>query len=237
MKLIDYIDSNAFDIAEKYPFVVEYKTPNTFAKKGYCDNAKFLAAEFGTALAAELGWKLESDEWKGSEVCRIYKGNLIIMIRTRTYGANAYKQIALSGYVHTVNDGVRNNSKSVSINVTSKKGIATIAKDVERRIFPELNKIFDTVSTDNILEAERIARLVKKTAQLAKAYPNLKVSLPKDQRHIDLVTKHGGNIYLAANVRENLGGTWTLRADNHGFSIDDIDRKSGKAMLRAIDKN
>lgn len=224
------------------PFMFRSKYKNSHAANGYMTDTRFFAEDFGQALVDALGggWKLKRDESQfnyPTECAQLEKGDSRITIRAKGYGAGAYQKLTLSSWVKSFDH------RAVSgpgISVAASKDVATIAKDVARRMMPFLSEAEAKASAEIAKGNAERAALESMLAKLQWVYPDLKFNIGdagrgQNDRNLYLGTKYGSKISVHATIYRN-GERWCL-SGGHGtgqISIDDLDSAHGRAFLKLV---
>lgn len=117
------------------------------------------------------------------------------------------------------------------------RGAKAAADTIRNRLLPGVADAIEAAREKFKAEAEARARVVKKRDQLAKRYPELKLSVDdRDDTRIQVSTKYGGGVHLSGYIRENetpSAYVWGLLADSgRGFSMTNIDTPAGRAFLK-----
>jgi len=240
----EHLPDNAFDIIAE-DFVLRWKTPSTYTASGHVYGARFMAGDFLAAIRAELpelaAWSITGHDGKpvtawNNRAC-LTDGVVRICASTRGYGLNPYTRAELRAYV--VSDGRKHSMSIKSISVSLSRPISAIARDMARRLLPDLESaradFFAMVRAEN----DAVAIVTKKAESLAKRYSNLQITLDLESYRIEIQTKYGAGITLHAySYRDSQTDTWSL-VSNSGYSIGlgDIDSRYGRAFLKLCNDN
>ena len=240
----EHLPENAFDVTVK-DFVLRWKTPNSYAAPGHTCGARFMASEFLAAIRAELpelaAWSIQGYDGEPAtawddRAC-LTDGVARIWVSTRGYGANAYTKAELQAYA--ISDDRKHSTRATSITVSLSRPVAAIAKDVARRLLPNLDSAKVEALAKAKAEKDAIAIVTKKADSLSKRYPNLRIVPGLESYRINIQTKYGAGIMLHAYAyRDSQNGVWCLTSDR-GYSIrlTDIDSRYGRAFLKLCNDN
>lgn len=225
-----HLPDDALEVTKLAPFVVRYGTPNGHCDGGIYYSTKFLGHELAEAVAKPSEtWHADKPENSTCEYGRIAQGNLEVWFKTRGYGVNAHKRIEITSRAK----GEMGISKTgPSITVSAQKDAATIAEDIARRVLPGLLEA-DKELQKQVNEAQRAASVLEcKLAELIKKYGS-HMRFKLDTGKISASSKFGGNASLSsATIYEVGDGKWKL--SSHSLRLEDIDSKSGRALMRAL---
>lgn len=240
----EYLPDDAFDVTVK-DFVLRWKTPNSYAAAGHTCDARFMANDFLAAIQAELpelaAWSIQyydgepATAW--SDRACLTDGVARIWVSTRGYGANAYTKAELQAYA--MSDDRKHSTRATSITVSLSRPVTAIAKDMARRLLPNLDSAKVEAMAKARAEKDAIAIVTKKAESLAKRYPNLRITPDIESHRINIQTKYGAGIMLRAyTYRDSQNGVWCLTSDR-GYSIGltDIDSRYGRAFLKLCNDN
>jgi hypothetical protein len=237
------LPAGAFDVT-RAGFVLRWKNPNSYAAAGFTGDSRFLAASFLAALRAELpalaDWRLvdyggeAATDW--SDRAGLTNGQAKIWASCKGWGANAYSKINLNAYAaHPENR--RESSKSIEISVSADRPIQAIAKDVARRILPNLDAAAAELRAKLAKEKAAAKVITDKAAALSKRYPNLRIAADVESHRVTIATKYGAGIGLDGYSYLN-GHKWCLTSERgRAIGLDDIDSRYGRAFLKLCNDN
>ena len=232
-----HLPEGAYDVTVA-DFVARWKTPNRHLPNGYAD-ARFLAATFLAALRAELpalkSWTIQdydgspASDW--SDRACLTDGTARLWASVRGYGANAFSKVNVSGWVR---DDKGKTSRSVDMSAALNRPVSTIARDVARRVLPELDTLRAETSAKAKADIERAAIIEGKAEQLAKRYPNLRISPDVENHRVYIASKYGAGFHLDCYTYPSQpSGGWRLTSERGtAFSCNNIDTPSGRAFLK-----
>lgn len=228
-----YLPDGATEIEQVSPYVYKYKTP----WRNWI-NTDFIARMLADDIALAMGTDWRADSWDNDspflnlDVARIRNDskNLVLMVRTQSYGVNAYSKFELSGwFTHPI---TKKTSRSIEIKVSSNKNAETIAKDIAKRMLPQMIESGASISDTESARLNALAELQKKCEGLARKYPEIKFSMQNDSE-ISVSTKYGSKIELSAEIRAD-NDCFRLISKGYGLRIDDIDSTYGREFLKLV---
>ena len=229
----EFLGSDAIGLEQISPYVFKYK----FADRSWI-NTEFIAYLLAQDLAAELGQDWQAESWEKDSprsnlnTARVLNtvNGLVISIRTRSYGVNAYSKFELAGYY--LDPRARKTSQSVEIGVSAHKTPQKIAGDIFKRMIPAMLERGAKVSESETKRIDANMRLQKKCEGLARKYPEIKFSMQNDSE-ISVSTKYGSKIELSAEIRAD-NDCFRLISKGYGLRIDDIDSTYGREFLKLV---
>lgn len=240
-KIAAFLPSGAYDVTVT-DFVARWKNPNSHAAKGYHSDSRFLAGLFLEALRDELPelkkWEVlnydhePATAWN-DRAC-MTDGAAKIWASTRGYGVHAFTKVEFQGYALAANG--KHSSKSVEMKAALSRPVAAIAKDLARRVLPHLDAAKAEAVAKAKAESDTIAEIKKKTEQLQKRYPKLRIIGDAAAARIRIETKYGAGLHLDAYAcKDSRSGVWSLTSNGgRAIGADDIDSQAGRDLLRII---
>lgn len=236
------LPTGAYDVALKSNFVATWKTPNTFADKGYMADSRFFALPFMQALQAELpelkSWAIKDYDGEvahlWSDRAALVSGNLRLWASVKSYGAGAYSKVNFQAYAIGTD---HKSTNSIEISCSLSRPIVQIARDVAKRILPNLDSAKLAIEAKDKARKDAEKLITNKALSLQKAYPNLRILPDTEAQRIRIETKYGSGIHLDCYTYLN-GEHWRLTSDRGtSISLDKLDSAYGRAFLKLCNGN
>ena len=131
----------------------------------------------------------------------------------------------------------RESSKSIEISVSADRPIQAIAKDVARRILPNLDAAAAELRAKLAQEKAAAKIITDKAAALAKRYPNLRIEANVESHLVNIENKYGAGISLHCYSYQDRE-RWCLTSDRgQAIRLDDLDSRYGRAFLKLCNDN
>lgn len=239
-----FLPESAYDVTV-LGYVARWKQPNTYAESGFTADSRFLAASFlidvRSALPDLKDWRLvdydgePATDW--SDRAALTDGTCKIWASTRGWGVNSHSKVDVSGYA--IAEKGKHSSKSVKMSASLSRPVAMIAKDIARRILPELDAAKAEAAEKAHAEREAARVITDKAEQLVKRYPNLRIRGDVQSNRVRIETKYGAGIHLDCyTYRDSRSGDWRMTSERGAaFSLDNLDSACGRAFLKLCNGN
>jgi len=237
------LPTGAYDLKLINNFVANWKKPNAHAATGFHAETRFFALPFMQALQAQLpelkSWAIVNYDNQPAELwadrAALVSGNLKLWASVQGYGANAYTKVNFQAYA--IGADKRSSTQSVEISCSLSRPIAQIARDVAKRILPNLDSAKLAIEAKDKARQSAEKLITDKALSLQKHYPNLRILPDTEAQRIRIETKYGAGIHLDCYTYLS-GDNWRLTSDRGtSLSLDKLDSVYGRAFLKLCNGN